>query len=62
MNKVLETRRFGPHRVDVLEQVDDEATSYIVVVDGAVVTDPPLEVPPTPEDVVRLYARSQGQP
>ena len=61
MERILETRRFGPHRVDVLERADDEGTSYVVLVDDAIVTDPPLEVPPTPEDVVRIYARSQGQ-
>jgi hypothetical protein len=61
VERILETHRFGPHRVDVLEHADDEGTSYVVAVDGAVITDPPLEVPPRPEDVVRIYARSQGQ-
>ena len=61
MERILETHRFGPHRVDVLERADDEGTSYVVAVDGAVITDPPLEVPPRLEDVVRIYARSQGQ-
>lgn len=61
MEKILESYRFGPHRVDVLEHADDEGTSYVVLVDDAVVTDPPLAVPPKLEDVVRIYARSQGQ-
>lgn len=61
VERILETHRFGPHRVDVLERADDEGTSYVVLVDDAIVTDPPLEVPPKLEDVVRIYARSQGQ-
>lgn len=61
MERILETHRFGPHRVDVLERFDDEGTSYVVLVDDAVVTDPPLEAPPSLEDVVRVYAWSQGQ-
>jgi hypothetical protein len=61
MERILETRHFGPHRVEVLERADDEGTSYVVLVDNAIVTDPPLEVPPTLEDVVRIYARSQEQ-
>lgn len=61
MERLLQTHHFGPHRVDVVEHVDDEGTSYVVVVDGAVATDPPLEVAPRMEDVVRIYARTQGQ-
>ncbi len=61
MERILETHRFGPHRVDILEHAGDEGTTYVVVVDGAVVTDTPLPVPPRFEDVVRIYARSQGQ-
>jgi hypothetical protein len=47
--------------LDGAQDADDEGTSYIVAVDGAVITDPPLEAPPGPEDVVRIYAWSQGQ-
>lgn len=61
MDRILETHRFGPHRVDVIDQADDESQRYLVIVDGVVITDPPLETAPTPEDIVRLYARSQGQ-
>lgn len=61
MERILETHRFGPHRVDVLERADDEGTRNVVLVDDAVVTDPPLEVPPTTEDIVRIYARSREQ-
>jgi len=61
MERILQTHDFGPHRVDVLERVDDEGTSYFVLVDDVIVTDPPLSVHPRFEDVVRIYARSQGQ-
>jgi hypothetical protein len=61
VERILESHRFGPHRVDVLEQAGDEGPAYVVLVDGAIVTDPPLEAPPRPEDVVRIYAQSQGQ-
>ncbi|MHB1431873.1 MAG: hypothetical protein ACYCVZ_07140 [Streptosporangiaceae bacterium] len=59
MGKVVQTHRFGAHRVDVLEQFDDEGTSYLVLVDHMIVTDPPLQEPPGFEDVVRIYARSR---
>jgi hypothetical protein len=61
MERILETHDFGPHRVDILERADDEGTSYVVLVDDVIVTDPPLPAPPRLEDVVRIYARSQGQ-
>ena len=61
MERILETHDFGPHRVDILERADDEGTSYVVLVDDDIVTDPPLPTPPRLEDVVRIYARSQGQ-
>ena len=61
MERILETHDFGPHRVDVLERADDEGTTYVVLVDDVIVTDPPLPAPPRLEDVVRIYARSQGQ-
>ena len=57
MGKVVQTHRFGAHQVDVLEQFDDEGTSYLVLVDHIIVTDPPLQAPPGFEDVVRIYAR-----
>lgn len=59
VGKVVQTHRFGAHQVDVLEQFDDEGTSYLVLVDHIIVTDPPLQAPPGFEDVVRIYARSQ---
>lgn len=60
MDRILQTHRFGPHRVDLLERADDDgATAYWVLVDNVVVTDPPLESIPAPEDIVRIYARSQ---
>ena len=60
MDRILQTHRFGPHRVDLLERADDDgATAYCVLVDDVVVTDPPLESIPAPEDIGRIYARSQ---
>ena len=61
MEKILETHHFGPHRVDILEHAGDEGTTYVVLVDSVVVTDAPLLLPPQFEDIVRIYARSQGQ-
>jgi hypothetical protein len=58
VNRILQTHRFGPHRVDLLERADG-ATAYCVLVDDVVVTDPPLESIPALEDIVRIYARSQ---
>lgn len=60
MERLLQTQYFGPHRVDVVERLDEDAAAYVVLVDGTVVTDPPLEAPPRSEDVLRIYARSQG--
>jgi hypothetical protein len=58
MDRILETHHFGPHRVDVIEFPDDEASGLVVIaVDGVVVTEPPLEGLPTEDEVVRTYAR-----
>lgn len=57
MERLVQTHHFGPHRLDVMEHVDEEGASYLVVVDGAVVTDPALETAPRLEDLVRIYAR-----
>ena len=60
MDRILQTHRFGPHRVDLLERPDDDgATAYCMLVDDVVVTDPRLESIPAPEDIGRIYARSQ---
>jgi hypothetical protein len=59
MDRILETHTFGIHTVDVVEHVDDEGTSYSVIVDGIDMTEPPLQTSPTFEDVVRLYSRRQ---
>lgn len=61
MERILQTHHFGPHRVEVIEHVGDEGATYVVLVDGVVVTDAPLQTPPRFEDVVRIYALSQGQ-
>ena len=61
MDRILQTYRFGPHRVDLAEHADDDGTAvYQVVVDDIVVTDPPLDTIPRFEDIVRVYARSRG--
>jgi hypothetical protein len=60
VERILETHEFGPHRVAVLERADDEGTAYVVLVDQVIVTDP-LPAPPRFEEVVRIYAASQGQ-
>ena len=60
MDRILQTRRFGTHRVDLLERAEDDgATTYRVLVDDVMVTDPPLDSIPGFEDIVRIYARSQ---
>lgn len=60
MERMVETHQFGPHRVVVMEHAGDEETTYFVVVDDVLVTETPLPFPPRFEDVVRIYARSQG--
>jgi hypothetical protein len=59
VKRLLQTHRFGSHEIGVIEDADEEGTTYLVLVDGAIVTDPPLQTPPRMEDVVRIYARSQ---
>lgn len=61
MERIVQTHHFGPHRVDVLEHAGDAGSSYVVLVDHVVITDPPLPTPPRFEDVVRIYAQFQGQ-
>lgn len=61
MEKVIATYHFGPHRVDVVEDVDDDGReNYIVLVDDRVVTTSPLDATPSMEDVVRIYAEWQS--
>jgi hypothetical protein len=62
VDRILETHSFGPHRVDVIEQAGDEGSAFVVLVDGVVVTDVPMQVPPRFEDVVRIYAQAQDKP
>jgi hypothetical protein len=60
VDTILRTLRFGTHRVDVLRRADDDgATTYRVLVDGVMITDPPLDSLPGDEDIVRIYAWSQ---
>ena len=58
MQRILETYQFGPHRVVVVEQVDDEDVNYAIVVDDRPSLAGPLASRPCFEDVVRLYAQS----
>jgi hypothetical protein len=58
MERILQTYRFGPHRVAVVEIADDDGTENVeVVVDGAVVTESPLSAVPSVDEVVHIYAR-----
>jgi hypothetical protein len=59
VERILETYRFGPHRVVVLEHIEDDGITYSIVVDDVTVTDLPLQSAPQLEDVVRIYAQSQ---
>jgi disulfide oxidoreductase YuzD len=60
MERILQSHQLGPHRVDVVESIDDDGQEYaMVVIDGAVVTDPPLTGVPSTDDVMRIYARWQ---
>jgi hypothetical protein len=59
VERILETHRFGPHDVIVLEHADDDGTTYSVLVDNMPVTDP-LPVPPSFADIVLIYARTLG--
>lgn len=61
MERILETHVFGPHQARILERADDEGTSWFVLIDGVVITDPPLSCLPCLEDVVRLYAAWTSQ-
>lgn len=57
MERVLQSHRLGPHRVAVVEYVDDEGGGLVVVmIDGVVVTEPPLESAPTADEIMRIYA------
>lgn len=60
MDRIIETHTFGPHSVAVVEDVEDEGVGYLVLVDGQPVTEA-LPVPPTFEELVRIYARSEAE-
>lgn len=59
--RVIERHRFGAHDIAVTEDMEDDGVVYRVLVDGTPVSDVPLNAPPTFEDVVRLYARANGE-
>lgn len=57
MERLLETYYFGAHRADVVRHVNG-TTTYLVLVDGVIASDPPLEAPPRGKDVERIVFRS----
>lgn len=57
MERLLETYYLGSHRADVVEHADAR-TTYLVLVDGVIASDPPFERPPRGKDVERILARS----
>jgi hypothetical protein len=59
MQRVLQTCSFGDHTVAVVEQVEDDGVTYVVLVDGQPRCEP-TGTPPSFEDVVRCYARSRA--
>ena len=62
MDRVLESHALGPHRVDVVEYPDDEGGGLVaVLIDGVVVTDPPLDRAPTSDELMRIYAEWESR-
>lgn len=62
MDRVLQSHRLGPHKVDVVAGRDDDGSEYVVVViDGTAVTDPPLESVPDVDGLMSIYATWQGR-
>ena len=59
MERILQTEHFGPHRVDVIEYVEEEGPTYAVMIDDAMVTPSPLSEAPPLEEIVRIYAQWQ---
>ncbi len=56
MERILQSHQLGPHRVDVVESLDDDGQEFVVVIiDGAAVTEPPLTAVPT-MDELHIYA------
>lgn len=62
MQRLVQTHHFGPHRVDLVEQLDDDGVAgYSVLVDQETVSDGLLTSRPDLEAVVRLYASWQAR-
>jgi len=62
MDRILESHRFGPHRVDVIDFPDDEPSGLVVVaVNGVIVTDPPLDALPAIDELMRIHATWQSR-
>jgi len=66
MERILQSHQLGPHRVDIVESLDDDGQEFVVVViDGAAVTDPPLTTVPDADELMHIYAawqRGEGDP
>ncbi|MCA1780905.1 MAG: hypothetical protein LC679_01675 [Intrasporangiaceae bacterium] len=56
---IIQRHQFGPHEIVVVEEADDDDTSYSVIVDGRAAADQPLGAPPSFEQIVWLYDRWQ---
>jgi hypothetical protein len=57
MERILQSHQLGPHRVDVVESLDDDGQEFVVVIiDGAAVTEPPLTAVPTMDELMHIYA------
>jgi hypothetical protein len=61
MERILETHKFGPHQVAVLEHAEDDETTYSILVDSITATEAPLQSAPSFEDVVRIYTHAVEQ-
>lgn len=58
MERLLQTHHFGPHRVDVVQGLDDDGRERVeIFIDNVAVTTPALTEVPRLEDVVRIYTR-----
>jgi hypothetical protein len=60
MDRIIEERQIGTHHVAIIEELMDEGTGYVLVVDGVLAADnEPLEQMPTDEEI-RDILRAHG--
>ena len=66
MDRILQSHQLGPHRVDIVETADDDGQeTVLVIIDGMVVTEPPLTSVPDADEVMHIYSgwqQAQGAP